>query len=310
MKRRNFIKYAGAGLIVTGTNPAWAIRSITPKTKTLTILHTNDFHSRIDPFPPNSGRNALQGGVARKSTLIQQIREKEENILLFDSGDVFQGTPYFNFFAGQLEMQIMALLKYDALTIGNHDFDGGIDNLAKQLEQVGFPVLCGNYNFANTPMEGKTKPYHVFKKDGLRIGVFGLGIELKGLVPKELYTHTVYENPIEKANEYATLLRVDEKCHLVVCLSHLGYQYQDDKISDVTLAAATENIDVILGGHTHTFLPAPTKVKNIAGKTVYINQAGWGGIILGRLDFIFQGDKSLGLTHSENIPVGQKNWLV
>lgn len=310
MKRRNFIKYSGAGLLVTATNPAWAFRPLKPESKKLTILHTNDFHSRIDPFPPGSGRNSLQGGVARKSTLIQQIREKEENLLLFDSGDVFQGTPYFNFFAGQLEMQIMALLKYDALTIGNHDFDGGIENLAKQLEQVHFPVLCGNYNFANTPMEGKTKPYHIFKKDGLRIGVFGLGIELKGLVPQELYTHTIYEDPVEKANEYAKLLKVEEKCNLVVCLSHLGYQYQENKVSDVTLAAATENIDVILGGHTHTFLPSPTKVKNIAGKTVYINQAGWGGIILGRLDFIFQGDKPVGLTHAENIPVGEKNWLV
>jgi 5'-nucleotidase len=248
--------------------------------------------------------------VARKSTLIQQIREKEENLLLFDSGDVFQGTPYFNFFAGQLEMQIMELLKYDALTIGNHDFDGGIENLAKQLEQVSFPVLCGNYSFTNTPMEGKTKPYHIFKKDGLRIGVFGLGIELKGLVPKDLYTNTIYENPIEKANYYAKLLKVEEKCNLVVCLSHLGYQYSEDKVSDVTMAAATENIDVILGGHTHTFLPAPTKVSNLAGKTVYVNQAGWGGILLGRLDFVFQGDKPAGLAHSENISVGEKNWLV
>ena len=310
MRRRNFIKYAGAGLIVTGTNPAWAFRSFKPESKKLTILHTNDFHSRIDPFPPGSGRNSLQGGVARKSTLIQQIREKEENLLLFDSGDVFQGTPYFNFFAGQLEMQIMELLKYDALTIGNHDFDGGIENLAKQLEQVSFPVLCGNYNFTNTPMEGKTKPYHIFKKDGLRIGVFGLGIELKGLVPKDLYTNTIYEDPIEKANYYAKLLKVEEKCNLVVCLSHLGYQYSEDKVSDVTMAAATENIDVILGGHTHTFLPAPTKVGNLAGKTVLVNQAGWGGILLGRLDFVFQGDKPVGLAHSENISVGEKNWLV
>ena len=310
MRRRNFIKYAGAGLIVTGTNPAWAFRSLKPESKKLTILHTNDFHSRIDPFPPGSGRNSLQGGVARKSTLIQQIREKEETLLLFDSGDVFQGTPYFNFFAGQLEMQIMELLKYDALTIGNHDFDGGIENLAKQLEQVSFPVLCGNYNFTNTPMEGKTKPYHIFKKDGLRIGVFGLGIELKGLVPKDLYTNTIYEDPIEKANYYAKLLKVEEKCNLVVCLSHLGYQYSEDKVSDVTMAAATENIDIILGGHTHTFLPAPTKVGNLAGKTVYVNQAGWGGILLGRLDFVFQGDKPVGLAHSENISVGEKNWLV
>lgn len=310
MKRRNFIKYVGAGMVVTGTNPAWAIQSLKPAAKKLTILHTNDFHSRIDPFPAGSGRNSLQGGVARKSTLIQQIREKEENLLLFDSGDVFQGTPYFNFFAGQLEMQIMELLKYDALTIGNHDFDGGIENLAKQLEQVSFPVLCGNYNFANTPMDGRTKPWHIFKKDGLRIGVFGLGIELKGLVPKDLYTNTIYENPIEKANEYAKKLKEEEKCNLVVCLSHLGYQYTEDKVSDVTLAAATEHIDVILGGHTHTFLPAPTKVKNKAGKTVFVNQAGWGGILLGRLDFIFQGDKPVGLSHSENISVGEKNWLV
>jgi 5'-nucleotidase len=310
MRRRNFIKYAGTGLVASAVHPAWALKSLKPAVRRLTILHTNDFHSRIDPFPPGSGRNSLQGGVARKSTLIQQIREKEENLLLFDSGDVFQGTPYFNFFAGQLEMQIMELLQYDALTIGNHDFDGGIDNLAKQLEQVSFPVLCGNYNFTHTPMEGRTKPWHIFKKDALRIGVFGLGIELKGLVPKDLYAQTLYEDPISRANEYAKKLKVDEKCHLIVCLSHLGYQYAEDKVSDVTLAAASEHIDLILGGHTHTFLAAPTRVKNKTGKTVFVNQAGWGGIILGRLDFVFQKDAPVSLSYSENISVGQKNWLV
>jgi len=289
MRRRQFIRFVGTGLVATTIAPVQGAGFTLPASRFLTLLHTNDFHSRIDPFPPGSGRNAHQGGVARRSTLLQRIRSEEEHVLLFDSGDVFQGTPYFNYFAGQLEMQLMERMRYDAITLGNHDFDGGMVNLASALDQVSFPVICSNYQFAGTPMAGRTRDWQVFRKGSLRIGVFGLGIALRGLVPEELYGNTVYEEPMSVANRYARMLRKEKGCDLVVCLSHLGYQYTEDRPSDIRLAEGTEDIDVILGGHTHTFLPEPTRVSNRVGKTVLVNQAGWGGMLLGRLDFRFEG---------------------
>jgi len=257
----------------------------------LTILHTNDVHSRIDPFPMDGGRNEGQGGVSRRKTLIERVRKSEDHVLLFDSGDIFQGTPYFNFFGGELELKLMSELKYDATTIGNHDFDGGIDGLHKQMPHADFPFLIANYDFSNTILNNKTKPYQIFVKNGIRIGVFGLGIELVGLVPQSLYKETQYNDPILIGNEISRRLRFDEKCDFVVCLSHLGYKYKEDKVSDVILAENSEEIDLILGGHTHTFMSQPDIRKNKNGEEVVINQAGWAGIMLGRLDVFFEKNK-------------------
>jgi 5'-nucleotidase len=253
----------------------------------LVILHTNDWHSRIDPFPDDGGRNANQGGAVRRAALIEQIRGVEEHVLLFDSGDIFQGTPYFNFFEGELEFKLMSQMGYDAATIGNHDFDGGIENLATQLRHADFPLLSTNYDFSGTPMEGKTLPHQVFERGGIRVGVFGLGIELAGLVPPELYGSTQYLDPSIEANATARHLRQRKKCDLVVCLSHLGYRYRGDKISDVALARNSRHIDLILGGHTHTFLDEPVVVPDLDGEEVIINQVGFGGLLLGRLDVSF-----------------------
>lgn len=257
----------------------------------LTILHTNDVHSRIDPFPMDGSRNEGQGGVSRRATMIERVRKSEDNVLLFDCGDIFQGTPYFNFFGGELELKLMSKLKYDAATIGNHDFDGGIDGLYKQMPHANFPFLIANYDFGDTVLNNKTKPYKVFVKNGIRIGVFGLGIELDGLVPKSLYKETQYQDPIAVGNAISKQLRYEEKCDFVVCLSHLGYRYRGDKVSDVVLAQNTEEIDVILGGHTHTFMSEPDIQENLKGEEVVINQAGWAGIMLGRLDIFFEKNR-------------------
>ena len=254
----------------------------------ISILHTNDVHSRIDPFPLNDPKYPGMAGVARRAEIINQIRKEEENVLLFDAGDIFQGTPYFNFYKGELELKLMSQMQYDAATIGNHDFDNGIEGLHKQLPNAAFPFICSNYDFSDTVMKNKTITHKIFEKGGIKIGVFGLGVELYGLVPKQLYKNTIYLNPITKANEMSTLLKNELKCDVVICLSHLGYEYTIKKISDRILAESTENIDIIIGGHTHTFLEKPTVALNRKGKDVLINQVGWAGINLGKVDLFFE----------------------
>jgi 5'-nucleotidase len=247
------------------------------------ILHTNDVHSHIDPFPDNDPKYPGLGGVERRAALINEIRAKEKNVLLLDAGDIFQGTPYFNMYGGEIEMKLMTEMRYDASAIGNHDFDGGLENLAKQLQHADFPLLCANYDFMGTPMEGKTLPYKIFEKEGVRVGVFGIGIELAGLVDSRLYGKTQYLDPIIKSAEMAHTLKNDEKCDIVVCLSHLGYKYENEKVSDIILAKKSANIDVIIGGHTHTFLDKPVILKNRDGRDVYVAQVGWAGIRLGKI---------------------------
>jgi 5'-nucleotidase len=273
----------------------------------LTILHTNDTHSRIDPFPMDGTRNQGLGGVVARAELIEKIRKGEEHVLLLDAGDIFQGTPYFNFYKGEPEIKAMTAMKYDAATIGNHDFDAGLQNLADQLTRhAKFPMLICNYDFAGTPMEYKYEPYRVFKKGKLKIGILGVGIEMKGLVPDNLAAGTVYLDPVQKANETAGKLRKEKKCDMVICLSHLGNRYRDNKVSDEILAKESENIDLIIGGHTHTFLEAPLLYKNKKGQDVLVNQVGWAGILLGRLDFEFSRTAKKKLAQSVSISVTKK----
>jgi 5'-nucleotidase len=286
MERRTFIKRTAAAGAFAGLGSLGLV-SFAPERnlKHITILHTNDVHSHIEPFEPDHAQYPGMGGVARRYTLVQQIRQENPNTLLLDAGDIFQGTPYFNFYGGELEFKLMSKMGYDAATIGNHDFDNGIDGLLAQLPHAEFPFINANYNFENTVLQGQIKPYQVFLKDGIRIGVFGLGIELEGLVGKKLYKETEYLDPIDISREIVKQLKEEEKCHLVICLSHLGYEYKSDKISDVKLAGATKDIDLIIGGHTHTFLPEPSVVLNSIGKEVLVNQVGWAGVNLGRIDF-------------------------
>ena len=281
--RRSFIKQSGLGILGLSLVPqlSFAKRGDVK----ITILHTNDMHSHIQPF--TSGRNKGLGGMAQRAGLINSIREKEDHVLLLDAGDIFQGTPYFNFYGGELEFKLMSTMKYDAVTLGNHDFDNGLEGFAKQLPHANFPFLIANYDFSDTILKEKFKAYKVFNKGGVKVGVFGIGIELDGLVPKKLYGNTIYKDPIETANKYATLLKKEKKCDLVICLSHLGFKYKNEKVSDMVLATQSHDIDLIIGGHTHTFLKKPVRMLNLDKKEVIINQVGWAGINIGKVDFHF-----------------------
>lgn len=295
LTRRGFLKKTAAlGAVATlGSIPAFA--GAASGIIKLTILHTNDVHSRIEPFPMDGSRNQGMGGVARRSTLIQQIRKAEKNVLLLDAGDMFQGTPYFNLFGGKLELELMSKLGYDAGTFGNHEFDNGLDGLIKHLHHANFPMLTANYDFKGTVLEGKTKDYTIIRKQGLKIGILGVGVDVDGLVDPNNVKGMRYLDPIPVVNSIAEMLKKKEKCDLVICLSHLGYSYQDERISDLRLAANIRNVDLILGGHTHTFLDEPTLVKDLDHKDVLINQTGFAGIRLGRLDISF--DKKTGKTN-------------
>lgn len=287
MNRRIFAKNVGASALFLGLGGiSWA-ENLSYK-KHITILHTNDTHSHIDAFPSNDPRFANQGGVSRRAVLIDQIRKENPNTLLLDAGDIFQGTPYFNFYGGEIEFKLMSMLKYDAATMGNHDFDNGLDGFLAQLPHAKFDFICSNYDFSNTILEGRTKPYRIFVLDGIRIGVFGLGVKLEGLVDKLLYKETQYLDPYEVSQQMEQKLRKEHKCDIVICLSHLGYQYKNPNvISDLRIAENSSEIDLIIGGHTHTFLDKPTLVKNKLGKEVLVNQVGCFGVNLGRIDFYF-----------------------
>jgi 5'-nucleotidase len=293
--RRQFIKQisiAGGGLVSLQAIPFGSYALTKDEATKITILHTNDVHSHIEPFPINDPKYPGLGGAARRAAIIQKIRAEEKNVLLLDAGDVFQGTPYFNKYGGEIDFKLMSLMQYDAATIGNHDFDNGIEGFKNMLPHANFPFINANYNFDNTILKGEIIPHKIFIKGNIKIGVFGIGVELDGLVSKDLYKETVYNDPINIANQKAAFLKNEENCDLVVCLSHLGYEYKSNRVSDIVLAKETTSIDLIIGGHTHTFLTQPTEIKNNVKKRVLINQVGWAGINLGRIDFYVTSNKS------------------
>lgn len=287
--RRDFIKniIAGGALIGLGSVP---FKSFAGKEYVkLTILHTNDTHSHIDPFPANDPKYPGMGGFAKRAALIKDIRNLEKNVLLFDAGDIFQGTPYFNMYGGELEFKLMSQIEYDAATIGNHEFDNGLDGIATKLQYATFPFINSNYDFSKTVLNGKILPYKIFYKNDIKVGVFGLGVELEGLVGAAQYGETVYLDPYVKAAEIAHKLKKDEECDLIICLSHLGYSSKDENgASDVNLAKQSKNIDIIIGGHSHTFIDKPYKFFNSDNKEIYICQVGWAGVKLGRIDYFFE----------------------
>lgn len=293
MKRKDFLQrsFAISGGIILAPQLLKASESKKSKNAiSLTILHTNDTHSNIDPFPENHAKYPSQGGVERRFEMIEAIRSEEENVLLLDAGDIFQGTPYFNKYKGILEMKLMTKLGYDVATMGNHDFDIGLEGFLNAKKYADFPFVCSNYDFSDTILKDQTVDEVIIEKGPIKIGVFGIGVELTGLVPDSKYGNTQYLDPVEIANKKSLEL-IKKGCGFVICLSHLGYEYSSDKISDVKLAGLTENIHLIIGGHTHTFLEKPTELLNLIGNTVLVNQVGWAGVNLGRIDFIF--DKQL-----------------
>jgi 5'-nucleotidase len=252
----------------------------------LVIMHTNDTHSQIEPVSKQASRFADQGGIVRREVLVNQQRKVNKDLLLFDIGDFCQGTPYFNVFKGMVEIELMNRLKYDAGTLGNHEFDNGIESLAKVLKKANYPIVCANYDVSQTALRKLIKPFVIFKKSGLKIGVIGIGVDPAGLIPTKKYAGIIYLNPIETANKFAAFLKNDKKCDVVVVLSHLGYKYEpwENKIGDTELAAKSRNIDVILGGHSHTFLKDAEQIQNLDGKPVVLNQAGRMGVVVDKLE--------------------------
>lgn len=286
MNRRKFVRDIALGSAGLALAPSFI--SATRAQKKVTILHTNDTHSRLDPFPETDSKLAGLGGVNARTVLIEKIRTEEKNVLLLDAGDIFQGTPYFNLFGGEVELKAMSAMRYDAATMGNHDFDGGLEGFLKALPHATFPFLCANYDFSDTILNARTTERKVFEFGKIKVGVFGIGVELAGLVPEKLYGKTKYLDPISSAQRQADILRNDEKCNLVICLSHLGHKAKLSPMCDPILASSTNNIDLIIGGHSHTYMIQPEEHKNKAGKRVLINQVGWGGVMLGRVDFYFE----------------------
>ena len=303
--RRQFLQKSLLGTAALGVLGPGLVAEAASGASRLVILHTNDMHSRIEPFPDSAPQWAGLGGMARREALIDSVRATEPNVLLLDSGDIWQGTPYFNFFGGEIEYQLMSRMKYDASTFGNHDFDNGLAGLQKQLPNAGFPFLIANYDFAGTPLAGRFAPYKVFERGGARIGVFGIGIELKGLVADKNFGATQYLDPVAVAKAQVQLLRQHERCDMVICLSHLGYKYEGEKIDDRKFAAQVGGIDLILGGHTHTFMPAPEPIAGPGGHVALINQVGWSGINLGRIDYeLRRGTQPVRATGALVLPVG------
>ena len=292
MKRRYFLEKITSSTIFGLSIPFLSFDNINFHSKKITILHTNDVHSHIDPFPPNDPLNPNGGGVIARAKIINKFRKENPNTLMFDAGDIFQGTPYFNFFGGEIELKLMSKLGYNASTLGNHEFDNGIKKLSESLKYANFSFINSNYNLKNTPLENKVKKYEIYNIDEIKVGVFGLGIALNGLVEKNLYNGLEYLDPIEITNDITYELKKDHKCDIVICLSHLGFKYDQKKeeMCDLILAKKTKNIDLIIGGHTHTFMKKPVEVTNLVGEKVLINQVGCFGINIGKIDFYLSNE--------------------
>ncbi|MFA5713608.1 MAG: metallophosphoesterase [Bacteroidales bacterium] len=252
----------------------------------LVILHTNDTHSNIEPH--RSGINQGLGGFQRISNYISYVRDNHKSVLLLDAGDFNQGTPYYTLFGGKVEVEIFNAIGYDAGALGNHEFDDGQESLAKRIKELNYPILCANYNFKGTPLEGVVEPYTIIERGGKRVAIIGVLVNLKGFVAQRAIEGLHYQNPIGVVNKLAKRLRDKERCDLVIVLSHLGYTSRDPKrVSDLDLAKESRGVDIIIGGHSHTFLEKPTEVKNREGKTVIVNQTGALGVYVGRLDLSF-----------------------
>jgi len=293
MDRKTFLKTslgAGLGIGAAGMLPGFA--SANPKKAipmVLTVLHTNDTHSRIDPF--SEGPYEGMAGVARRAALVKHIRSENPNTLLLDAGDVFQGTPYFNYYKGKLEYDVMSQMRYDASTLGNHEFDNGIKGFIDAAEMARFPILNANYEISGTALQSVIKPYIIKSVGGIKVGIFGLGVDLEGLLAITSYQGVVYRDPISIAAEMVQELKSNQECDLVICLSHLGYRYANDQVSDRVLAQQVKGIDLIIGGHTHTFMEEPEEFTDDEGKKTLVNQVGFAGIHMGRIDFVY--DKNL-----------------
>ena len=257
------------------------------KGKQLVILHTNDTHSCIFPLNKHLADTMLagRGGFIRRVEMVREERKKHPDLLLFDSGDFSQGSSYYTLYKGDVEVGLMNLMRYDAAAIGNHEFDFGVENMARLFRKAEFPVVCANYDFTGTALEGLVKPYVVIRRNGLRIGVFGLSPELDGLVLAESCAGVKYKDPVKAANDVARLLKEKEKCDIVICLSHLGWDIIG--LDDTELMPQTRNIDIVLGGHSHTYFEELEYKRNLDGRQVPNDQNGKHGIYVGKITVDF-----------------------
>lgn len=254
------------------------------KTKTITILHTNDTHSCILPLNPNLADTTLagRGGYLRRIEMIRQERQRDPDLLVLDSGDFSQGSPFYSLFKGDVEIGLMNRMGVNATTIGNHEFDFGLANMARLFGMAQFPVLCANYRVTGTPLEGVVKPYTVFHVKGVKVGVFGLDPKLDGLVDAKNYGQVTYLDPVATANEMATTLRHKEHCDVVICLSHLGWT--NNGVGDQEVISRSRGIDLVLGGHSHTYFQTLRYVKDLDGREVPVDQNGKHGIYVGKIE--------------------------
>ena len=288
MKRRTFLTASAAfGATVVGF-PRTLV-DVSAAETVITILHTNDTHSQIEPLPAND-RNAGKGGVARRATLVKRIRKENPNTLVVDSGDVLQGTPYFNFYKGEVEYKAMSAIGYDVGNLGNHEFDNGIQALANALKFANFDIVSANYDVKGTVLEGRVKPYVVKTVGGIRVGLFGLGVSPVGLITPENFKGVTYVDPALAARNVVKKLREEERCALVIALSHLGY-YENGQRGDSLVASQVDGIDFIASGHTHTFMEQPATQTQPCGAKTLIFQVGKSGIYVGRVDFTFRTGK-------------------
>lgn len=253
------------------------------KGRQLLILHTNDTHSCVLPLNPNLADTMLagRGGFLRRAAMIDQMRKEDKDLLLLDSGDFSQGSPYYTMFKGDVETELMNIMGYDAATIGNHEFDFGLENMARIFRKAKYPIVCANYDFTGTVVEGLVKPYVIIKRKGVRIGIFGLSPKLDGLVMASTCAGVRYSDPIKTANAVADKLKNEEKCDVVICLSHLGWD--EAGLNDMEMMAKTRNIDLVLGGHSHSYFQTLNHVRNLDGKDVPNDQNGKHGIFVGKI---------------------------
>lgn len=262
-----------------------AVSVVAKAQKQIVILHTNDTHSTIEPVSKYSKVKEAAGkaGCVRRATMVKQLREQNPDILLFDSGDFSQGSTFYTMYKGDVEVGLMNIMGYDAATIGNHEFDFGLDNLARLARQAKFPIVCSNCDFTGTPCQDVIKKYCVVVRDGVRIGVFGLTPKIEGLVMKENIAGVKYIDPIQATKEMVSVLRDKERCDIVVCLSHLGWKLAPEYIDDQVLISSTTGIDIVLGGHSHTYMKEMEWVDNAEGKSIPVDQNGKHGAFVGKI---------------------------
>ncbi|MDI6400885.1 metallophosphatase [Balneolaceae bacterium ANBcel3] len=306
MDRRTFLKHssllgAGAGLGLLTPFSSLGSGSLSR----VTILHTNDTHARIEPFPDSAPQYAGLGGVARRAALIKKLRAEHPQSLLLDAGDIFQGTPYFNKYHGALDLEVMTKMGYDASTIGNHEFDNGVDGFEAVMDKARFPFVISNYDFGTTRMGLRMQNFILRQIGEIRVGIFGLGIAFDNLVLPHLHKGVTWLDPFQVSADMVARLRGYHQCDMVICLSHLGYRYSDpERISDQRIANEVDGIDLIIGGHTHTFMEEPEAVEKENGSRTWISQVGFAGIVLGQMDFFFDRSKSVLAVQGSNYSVG------